>query len=109
MPVDGLAMGIGEAKERVIEKIVEKEIVKEVKVGVSEEELEDIRRAAEAEKKMLIEQARNDMQALMKDHERTAQERQQLRELLAQEEEYKKRHEVMAAVYCERVQTLCEK
>ena len=85
-------MRVGEAKAHVVEKIIEKEVVKEVKVGISEEEFEAAQRAAEAKNKMLVDQARNDMQELLKTNEQTAQ---QLAQRLAQEKESKRKHEVL--------------
>jgi kinesin family protein 3/17 len=84
---------MSDAKERIVEKIVEREVIKEINVGVSEEQLEEIHRKAEAEKKLLLDQAKNDLQELLRDQQRTAQEREELEQLLAQEEQMKKKVE----------------
>ena len=71
------------AKREIVEKIVER--VKEVKVGVSDEEMEKIRNDAENEKKVLMKQAQDDMKSLIDQQSRTAQEREELQAALDRE------------------------
>merc|ERR1711871_753346 len=72
------------AKREIVEKIVER--VKEVKVGVSDEDLEKIRHEAENEKQVLMKQAQDDMKSLIDQQSRTAQEREELQAALEREE-----------------------
>lgn len=44
------------AQKEIVEKIVEREVIKEVHVGVSPEQMEEIRRKAEEEKEFLMKQ-----------------------------------------------------
>ncbi len=75
-----------------MEKIVEREVVKEVevRVGISEEEMEEIHRKAALEKEILMKQAQQDMKALIEQNSRTAQEREELQAAFAQEAEAKR-------------------
>ena len=73
------------ARQEIVEKIVEREVVKEVRVGVSEEEMEEIRKKANEEKEFLMKQAQEDMKALIQQQSRTAQERAELQAALDKE------------------------
>jgi hypothetical protein len=75
------------AKKEIVEKIVEREVVKEVRVGISDEEMAEIRRKAEEEKQMLMKQAQDDMRHLIDQQSRTAQERAELQAALDREAE----------------------
>jgi hypothetical protein len=57
----GKEIPVHNAKKEIIEKIVEREVIKEVKVGITEEEMDRIRKKAEEEKEMLMKRAQNDM------------------------------------------------
>eukprot|EP00981_Chlorochromonas_danica_P013799 scaffold6861_cov248-Ochromonas_danica.AAC.2 len=83
----GQAVPIHNARQEIVEKIVEREVVKEVKVGISEEEMEEIRRKAVEEKQFLMKQAAEDMKALIDQQSRTAQERAELQAALDREAE----------------------
>merc|ERR1711871_1067138 len=72
------------AKREIVEKIVER--VKEVIVGVSDEDLEKIRHEAENEKQVLMKQAQDDMKSLIDQQSRTVQEREELQAALEREE-----------------------
>ena len=78
------------AKRDIVEKIVEREVIKEVRVGISDREMEEIRKKTEAEKQMLMKQAQDDMKQLIDQQSRTAQERSELQSLLDREAEEKK-------------------
>jgi hypothetical protein len=58
---NGKEVPVHNAKREIIEKIVEKEVIKEIKVGLSEEEIKEIRYKAEQEKEFLMKQAQSDM------------------------------------------------
>lgn len=81
------------AKREIVEKIVEREVIKEVRVGASKEEMEEIRRKMEEEKEMLMKQAQNDMKALIEAQSRTAQERSELQQALDREAEDRRKVE----------------
>jgi kinesin family protein 3/17 len=70
----GEEVHVHNARKEIVEKIVEREVIKEVKVGVSEEEMAKIRRHAEEEKQVLMKQAQEDMRSLIDQQSRTAQE-----------------------------------
>jgi len=84
---NGKQVMVHNAKKEIVEKIVEREVVKEVRVGISESEMEEIRKKAEEEKKMLMKRAQDDMKQLIDAQSRTAQERSELQQLLEQEAE----------------------
>jgi hypothetical protein len=48
------------AQKEIVEKIVEREVIKEVRVGVSEEEMAAIHRKNEDEKRRVMKQVRSD-------------------------------------------------
>ena len=73
------------SRREIVEKIVEREVIREVKVGVSEEELRDIERRATEEKQVLMKQAQDDMKQLIDQQSRTAQERSELQAALDRE------------------------
>lgn len=77
-------------RQEIVEKIVEREVIREVKVGVSEEEMEEINRKAAMEKEILMKQAQQDMKALIDQNSRTAQEREELQAAFAKEAEDRK-------------------
>lgn len=81
------------ARKEIVEKIVEREVIREVKVGASEEELEEIRRKAEEEKEFLMKQAQQDMMQLIQQQSRTAQERSELQAALDREAEDRRKIE----------------
>lgn len=86
-------ISVGEnVRKEIVEKIVEREVIKEVevKVGISEEEMEEINRKAAQEKELLMRQAQQDMKALIEQNSRTAQEREELQAAFAKEAEAKK-------------------
>ena len=61
-----------------------------MRVGISEEEMEEINRKASLEKELLMKQAQQDMKALIEQNSRTAQEREELQAAFAKEAEAKK-------------------
>ena len=87
---DGKEVMSHNAKKEIVEKIVEREVIKEVKVGISDREMEEIRKKAQEEKQMLMKQAQDDMKQLIDQQSRTAQERAELQALLDREAEEKK-------------------
>jgi kinesin family member 3B len=91
--VTGKEISVGDhVRQEIVEKIVEREVIKEVevRVGISEEEMEELNRKASQEKEMLMKQAQQDMKALIEQNSRTAQEREELQAAFAQEAEAKK-------------------
>ena len=89
----GKQVKVHNARQEIVEKIVEREVIKEVRVGVSDAEMEEIRRGAAKEKEMLMKQAQDDMKQLIDQQSRTAQERAELQAALDQEAEDKQRLE----------------
>jgi kinesin family protein 3/17 len=86
----GEEVHVTDAKREIVEKIVEREVVREVKVGISDEEMERIRRHADEEKQVLMKQAQDDMRSLIEQQSRTAQERSELQRALDREAEDRK-------------------
>jgi hypothetical protein len=78
-------VSISNARQEIVEKIVEREVIKEVKVGISEEEMEELNRKMEAEKAELMKKAQEDMLKLIDTQSRTAQERADLKAALEKE------------------------
>lgn len=78
------------ARKEIVEKIVEREVIREVKVGLSKEEMREIERKAKEEKEFLMKQAQEDMQNLINQNSRTAQERAELQQALDREAEDKR-------------------
>jgi VIT1/CCC1 family predicted Fe2+/Mn2+ transporter len=87
---DGREMTMHNVRQEIVEKIVEREVIKEVRVGISEEEMEEINRKAAQEKEILMKQAQQDMKALIDQNSRTAQEREELQAAFAKEAEDRK-------------------
>ena len=71
-------------------EVIEKEVIKEVRVGVSEEELAAIEQRAAEEKQILMKQAQEDMRQLINQNSKTAQERAELQSALDREAEDKR-------------------
>lgn len=74
---------------------MEREVIKEVqvRVGITEEEMEEINRKASREKEVLMKQAQDDMKALIEQQSRTEQEREELQAAFAKEAEDRKKIE----------------
>lgn len=93
----GLSLdGFGSASPEIVEveKIVEKEIWREVKVGVSEEELERIHSEAAAEKARIQEEADRQLARLLEEQAESDEARERLRaEIVRQETERKRASE----------------
>jgi len=83
------------AKREIVEKIVEREVIKEVKVhvGISDKEMEEIKRKAQEEKQLLMKQAQEDMKALIDQQSHTAKERSELQAALDREAEDRRKIE----------------
>lgn len=86
-PNTGKETTVHNARKEIVEKIVEREVIKEVHVGVSDAEMAVIREKAEAEKQMLMKQAQEDMKQIIDQQSRTAQERAELQAALDREAE----------------------
>ena len=97
------------AKKEIVEKIVEREVIKEVRVGVSDEEMEKIRLKATEEKEMLMKQAQEDMKQLIDQQSRTAQERQELQDALDKEAEDRARMEEQKTKLANKLKMMEEK
>ncbi|KAJ1426240.1 kinesin-like protein, partial [Ochromonadaceae sp. CCMP2298] len=82
---DGSEVTMTNAQREIVEKIVEREVFREVRVGVTDEEMAVIRKKAEEEKEVLMKQAQQDMKALMDQASTTAKERAELQAALDQE------------------------
>ena len=83
----GNRVTVHNAKKEIVERIVEREVIKEVHVGISEKEMDEIRRKGQEEKQMLMKQAQDDMKQLIDQQSRTAQERSELQAALDREAE----------------------
>lgn len=90
---NGREVSIPNIKEKIVEKIVEREVVKEVKVGISDDELNELKRKMEAEKEIFLKQAQQDMKSLIKQQSKTEQERQELQAMLDKEADDRKKVE----------------
>jgi kinesin family protein 3/17 len=87
---DGKEVMMHNAKREIVEKIVEREVVREVRVGISEKEMAEMRRKTQEEKQVLMKQAQEDMRALIDQQSRTAQERGELQAALDREADDRK-------------------
>lgn len=65
-------------------------LIIKIRVGISEEEMEEIHRKADQEKQFLMKQAQQDMKALIEQQSRTQQEREELQAKFAKEMEDRK-------------------
>mmetsp|Transcript_23582 Transcript_23582/g.22728 ORF Transcript_23582/g.22728 Transcript_23582/m.22728 type:complete len:780 (-) Transcript_23582:114-2453(-) len=84
---DGKELMVTDAQKEIIERIIEREVIKEVRVGISEEEMEQLTERVTAEKQILMKQAQDDMRLLIDQQSRTAQERAELQAALDREAE----------------------
>jgi kinesin family protein 3/17 len=107
----GKEIPIHNAKKEIIEKIVEREVIKEVqvKVGISEEEMERLRLKAQEEKEFLMKQAQQDMKALIAQQSRTAQERAELQAALDKEAEDRRKVEEQQRLLQDKLRGMEEK
>ena len=105
----GNEVTVHNAKKEIVEKIVEREVIKEVRVGVSDEEMENIRLKAVEEKEMLMKQAQEDMKQLIDQQSRTAQERQELQDALDKEAEDRARMEEQKSKLANKLKMMEEK
>lgn len=71
-------------------RVVEREVIREVHVGLSDEQVQAIHRQAREEKEMLMKQAKEDMQQLIVQQSQTAAERAALQDALQREAEDKR-------------------
>lgn len=75
------------AQKEIVEKIVEREVIKEVRVGISKEEMAALEKRSEDERQRIMKQAQEDMKALIAQNGKTAQERAELQAALDREAE----------------------
>eukprot|EP01034_Spumella_vulgaris_P022225 gene22225-28339_t len=106
---DGKEVMMHNAKREIVEKIVEREVVREVRVGVSDKEMAEIRRKTQEEKQALMKQAQEDMRALIDQQSRTAQERGELQAALDREAEDRKTIEAQKKALQEKLRLTEEK
>merc|ERR1711871_530689 len=83
----GEIVQVHDSRAEIVEQIVEREAVREVYTGISEEEMVKVKQHAAEEKQVLMKQAREDMKSLIDQQSRTAQERAELQAKLDQEAE----------------------
>lgn len=81
----GKEIRVHDATKEIVETIVEREVIKEVHTGISDEELHRIRSHADQEKQSLMKQAQEDMKSLIDQQSRTAQERAELQAAIDRE------------------------
>ena len=62
---DGKEVMVHNAKREIVERIVEREVIKEVNRGLSNEEIEEMNKKAKQEKELLMKQAQDDMKQLI--------------------------------------------
>jgi len=105
----GNQVPVHNARKEIVEKIVEREVIKEVHVGISEREMEEIRRKAQEEKQMLMKQAQDDMKQLIDQQSRTAQERAELQAALDREAEDRRSVEEQKSKLAARLKNMEEK
>ena len=83
----GEQVAVRSARQEIVEKIVEREVIKEVKVGISDAEMQILTEKITNEKEALMKQAQEDMKELINQQSRTAQERAELQQALDREAE----------------------
>ncbi len=104
---DGKEVMMHNAKREIVEKIVEREVVREVRVGISEKEMAEMRRKTQEEKQVLMKQAQEDMRALIDQQSRTAQERSELQAALDREADDRKTIEAQKKALQEKLRVSC--
>jgi kinesin family protein 3/17 len=87
---DGKEVMVHNAQKEIVEKIVEREVVREIHTGISEKEMEEIRKKSHEEKHLLMKQAQEDMKALIDQQSKTSNERAELQQALDREASDKK-------------------
>ena len=95
------------AKREIVEKIVEREVVKEVRVGISEEELEAIHKKQHADKQEIMKQAQQDMQQLVDQQKYTAKEKAELQAALDREAADRRMLNEQKKVLAEKLKVSC--
>lgn len=98
-----------ESKPEIIERIVEKEVIKEVQVGISNEEMARLRKQQQDEKHLMMRQAAEDMQQLIDQQSRTAAERTELQSRLEKEALDRKKIEEQKAKLSQKLKMMEEK
>lgn len=87
---DGTEVMMHNAQKEIVEKIIEKEVVREVKVGISKEEVEAMEMRIKEEKERVMKQAEQDIKALIDQVGTTGKQRAELQALLDRETEEKR-------------------
>lgn len=105
----GREVPVHNAKQEIIEKIIEKEVVREVRVGASEEEIRALERKAKEEREFLMKQAQEDMKALIDQQAHTDKERAELQAALDREAEDKRQIEMQKTTLSKKLQQMEEK
>ena len=97
------------ARQEIVEKIVEREVIKEVKVGISDAEMQELTEKITKEKEAVMKQAQEDMKELINQQSRTAQERAELQALLDREAEEKDKAEAQRREMTKKLQLMEQK
>jgi kinesin family protein 3/17 len=105
----GRQVPVHNAKQEIVEKIIEKEVIREVRVGASEEELRAMERKAKEEREFLMKQAQEDMKALIDQQAHTDKERAELQAALDREAEDKRQIEMQKVSLSKKLQQMEEK
>ncbi|CAM9163815.1 unnamed protein product [Ectocarpus fasciculatus] len=106
---DGKEVTVHNAKQEIIEKIIEKEVIREVRVGISEEEKVALEQKAKEEREFLMKQAQEDMKALIDQQAHTDKERYELQAALDREAEDKKKVEDQKLTLAKKLKQMEEK
>jgi kinesin family protein 3/17 len=105
----GRQVPVHNAKQEIVEKIIEKEVIREVRVGASEEEIRAMERKAKEEREFLMKQAQDDMKALIDQQAHTDKERAELQAALDREAEDKRQIEMQKISLSKKLQQMEEK
>jgi hypothetical protein len=104
----GKEIPIGSPLKEYVERIVEREVVKEVRVGISEEEMENIRQKAEADKQFVMKQAQEDMRQLISEQSKVDKKKTELQAQLDKEADDKKKLEAHKSKLAEKLRKMEE-
>lgn len=106
---NGKEVAVHNAKQEIVERIIEKEVVREVRVGISAEEMAEIEKKSKDEREFLMKQAQEDMRALIDQQAHTDKERAELQAALDREAEDRKTIETQKASLAKKLSQMEEK
>jgi hypothetical protein len=105
----GQEVAVHNARQEIVERIIERVEIREVRVGISDEEMAEIHSKARAERESLMQQAQQDMRALIEQQAHTDKERAELQAALDREAADRKTIEIQKATLAKKLAQMEEK